>query len=76
VGGVTLNCHFFYEGEIELDVDPREVTDDARADAILTFMAELGQAMKKEVLMTAENVSDAVIFRYDPATGQISYLPP
>jgi hypothetical protein len=78
VAGVTLNCHFFLEAEIELDLDPQELTDahdDARADAILMFMAELGDALRKPVLMTAENAPDAVIFRYDPAAEQFTYEP-
>jgi hypothetical protein len=77
--GVTLHCHFFLVEEIELDLDPQELTDDhdgARADAILAFMAELGEALRKPVLMTAENAPDAVMFRYDPATEQITYEPP
>ena len=78
VAGVTLNCHFFLEDEIELDLDPEELTDvddGARAAAVLGFMAELGEALRKPVLMTAENAPDAVIFRYDPATEQITYEP-
>ena len=73
-----MNCHFFLEDELELDLDPEELTDDdddARADAIPMFMAELGEALRKPVLMTAENAPDAVIFRYDPATEQIAYEP-
>jgi hypothetical protein len=76
VGGVTLNCHFFLEDEIELDLDPHELTHDhdgARADSILVFMAALGEALRKPVLMTAENAPDAVIFRYDPAAEQFTY---
>lgn len=79
LGGVTLNCHFFFADEIELDLDPQELTDDdddAKADAILAFMAELGEALRKPVLMTVENAPDAVTFRYDPATEQITYEPP
>src|SRR5437870_3610574 len=26
VGGIRVNCHFFTPDEIELDIDPREVT--------------------------------------------------
>ena len=61
LGGITLNCHFFLEDEIELDLDPEELTDDdddSKADAILAFMVELGEALRKPVLMTAENAPD------------------
>jgi hypothetical protein len=78
LGGITLNCHFFLEDEIELDLDPEELTDDdddSKADAILAFMVELGEALRKPVLMTAENAPDAVIFRFDPEAKQVTYEP-
>jgi hypothetical protein len=31
LGGVTLNCHIFCEDDIELDLDPEELTDDTTA---------------------------------------------
>jgi hypothetical protein len=79
LGGVTLNCHFFIEAEIELDLDPQEIAydhDGARADAILALMAEIGAALRKPVLMTAENAPDAVIFRYDSSAETITYESP
>jgi hypothetical protein len=79
LGGVTLNCHFFRVDEIELDLDPEELTHDddcSSADAILVFMARLGQKLKKPVRMTAENARDDVIVEYDPATNQVTYKPP
>ena len=76
VSGMGLNCHFYLENEIELDLDPREVQDDAKADAIVAFIAALGDALGKEVRMTSENGPDEAILRYDPSAKNVSYVPP
>jgi hypothetical protein len=76
INGIRLNCRFYLENEIELDLDPREVADDAGVTSVLDFMSGLGRSVRKEVLMTAENVPTAVIFRYDPLTDKVSYVPP
>lgn len=76
MSSVRLNCHFFLESELELDLDPREVNSDEKAEAVLTFMSQLGRALGKEVLMTAENAPAAVIFRYDPSADKVTYISP
>jgi hypothetical protein len=38
-------------------------------------MTELGEALRKPVLMTAENAPDTVIFRYHPQAKEVSYQP-
>jgi hypothetical protein len=84
VGGVTLCCHFFDEADIELDIDPRDVVDDTKAEAVLTFMAEMGTALSREVRLTPEsrevrltpeNCPEIAIFSYDPVAGQVRYVP-
>lgn len=76
INGTRLSCHFFHEDEIELDLDPRDVADDAGANAILNFVSELGRSLGKEILITAENRPAAIIFRYDPSTDNVSYISP
>ena len=48
--GVLANCHFFAPGEIEFDIDPREVRGQERLDALIGFMHCLAEAVGKEVL--------------------------
>jgi hypothetical protein len=76
VEGVTLNCHFFVEKEIELDFDPRQIAGVSQANAILKFMLDLGRFLDKEVRMTEENAPDCVIFRFNVATQEIEYVSP
>jgi len=68
VGRATVNCHFFVPSEIELDLDPREILEDADHFAILQFLETLSLATKKKLLLTAENCPDIRYLSYDPAT--------
>ena len=74
--GATLNCHFFHDADIELDLDPREIVDDTRADAVLAFMAEMSAALRKEVRLTEENSPERIIFQCEPKTGSVRYVAP
>ncbi len=66
VSGARVNCHFFGEDEIEFDLDPREVVGTIQLEGFEQFMALLGRATGKSVVMTMENTRDAVILRYAP----------
>jgi hypothetical protein len=68
---VQVNCHFFGPGQIEFDIDPREITDPAAFTLLLNFMADVGAAVEKEVRLTPENGPDHVLLRYNPAARQI-----
>ena len=73
--GVLANCHFFAPGEIEFDIDPREVRGQERLDALIGFMHCLAEAVGKEALLTAENSPDIVIFRVRPGQSEVEYYP-
>lgn len=55
--GLLLNCHFFCEDEIELDVDPRQVTDGVEFADLLEFVQWLANAVGERVIVTYENSS-------------------
>jgi len=71
VDHVRVNCHFFGPGQIEFDIDPREITDPAAFTLLLNFMVDVGAAVEKEVRLTPENAPDHVLLRYNPAARQI-----
>ena len=75
LGSVVLNCHFFTDEEIEFDIDPREVQSERQAEAIFTFMRQIGQTLNKEVVFTPENLQDAPIFKFLPSVGEVQYIP-
>ncbi len=71
LGKVEICCHFFAEDEIELDIDPREVTSDISKDRVLDFMARLGANLGRDVILTEENSPESVWFRYSSENGVV-----
>jgi hypothetical protein len=70
VGDVALNCHFFDEEQIELDVDPREVRGPAEHDGVFAFMAVMAEVVKKSVILTPENEIENPLVSYEPSVGK------
>ena len=66
-----MNCHFFTEQEIELDLDPRELPADEDILRLTHFMALVGDGLQREVLLTYENGPEGPIVRYSPNVGFI-----
>lgn len=75
VGDASLNCHFFWEKEIEFDLDPREMTSEAVVQRVFDFMAHLGNLLGKPVDLCPEGFDDFAIFRYDPAIAKLVFNP-
>lgn len=74
-GSISIRCHFFNDWELEFDVDPREIQGEAQAEEVFAFMRQIGQLLSKEVILTAENLRSAVIFKSLPGVGQLQYIP-
>lgn len=72
VGAASINCHFFVPAEIELDVDPREVVDEATHEAVLSFLESLSCGIGKGVSLTAENCPESPYLTFSPVSGQWS----
>ena len=73
-GGVTANCHFF-GGDLELDIDPREVTSEAAFEAVLAVMRFVAAAVRLSVFAVAEGGTPAFAFLRVSADGQAVFLP-
>ena len=73
MGMATLNCHFFTEDEVEFDLDPREMKPELLG-TLVDFFRLLGEATTKPVLLTMENMPEAVIMRFEPTTGKVEYV--
>ena len=61
VDGILLNSHFFSPEEIELDIDPREIHDNSRFATLCHFMCELSKCLRRDILLTHENLKGAQI---------------
>lgn len=75
LNGPIANCHFFTEKVIELDLDPREIIDETRANSIFDFMKQIVAVLNKDVILSPEN-SDLILFRFDAGTGEMTYVEP
>jgi hypothetical protein len=72
LGGMVLNCYFFCVDEIEIDIDPEEVTDELRFHLITSFMQDLTTVLGKPTILTPENTPELELFRATP-DGDIAF---
>ena len=63
LGNVNLNCHFFTEDDIELDIDPKEVTSQREFDAVVGVIVGIGKSLDMDVVLTDENSSEIKMAR-------------
>lgn len=73
-GTVTANCHFF-GGDLELDVDPREVTNEAAFASVLAVMRFVAAAVRLPAFTVAEGYSPAFAFLKVSPDGAATFLP-
>jgi len=72
--GLQLAAHFFSPEQIEFNLDPKQLNAETFVE-LLNFMASLGRALKREVLLTPENREHAPIAKYDPRQDSITKVP-
>lgn len=72
--GILANSHFFSTDEIEFDIDPREITNQAQLDALIDFMHTLAEAVGKEVVLTPEGCRETALIRVRPGMPALNAL--
>lgn len=75
IGSCILNCHFFWEKDIEFDLDPREISSVADVNQVFEFMEHLARTVEKPAILTPESVEEVALFCFDPLVGHIQYNP-
>ena len=75
VATIQLNCHFFGDGEIEFDLDPREIMGQVQLELLFHFMRLLANSVDASVSLTPENLSSHPIFTVQPGCCEIHYDP-
>lgn len=58
---IQLNCHFFVETEIELDVSPHDVQTESAYTQLVCFLEWLSSVTRAEVKLTHEGMPEQVI---------------
>ena len=73
-GTLTLHCHFF-GGDLELDVDPRQVTSESAFESLLTAMRLVAKAVQRPGFATAEGgTPDRAFLKMSP-DGRVDHRP-
>jgi hypothetical protein len=73
VGTVMVVCHFFTTDEIEMDVDPREVTSQAELDELLGFLRLVGDTLGRAVILSHESDEEHPFISYEPGRREFQY---
>ena len=60
-GNIQVNCHFFSDHQIELDVSPLEIHNEGSFKQLVSFLYWLAITTSSEVLLTHENSPSQVI---------------
>jgi hypothetical protein len=72
-GTVTANCHFF-GGDLELDIDPREVVTDAAFQSVLAIMRFVAASVRLPMVAVAEGSTPEYAFLRVSPDGQAAFL--
>ena len=71
IGDLALHCHCFSKDEIEFDLVPEKVTNQAIANSVFLFMEKLSKYLGMPVRLTPENSRDIILVEYN-SDGVIS----
>jgi len=58
---IQINCHFFTDKEIEMDIDPNEILSETDYNALTRFLSWLSKITSSTVVLTHENAPELVI---------------
>jgi hypothetical protein len=59
--GIWINCHFFMESEIELDLSPKDIDTESKFKNLIGFLHWLNLGLRKPVKLTHENTQTDII---------------
>lgn len=59
--GIWINCHFFIDSEIELDLSPNDIDTESKFKNLVGFLRWLHLGLQKPVKLTHENAQTEVI---------------
>jgi hypothetical protein len=68
LGQVSVNCHFFVDWQLELDISPRGIFGPIEHDAVFDFVEQLSVELELPADITPENSETTPFMTYSPAT--------
>lgn len=69
---IQINAHFFDDTEMENDIDPREFNSIDDHDKLIKYMSDLSTLLGKEVILTAENEHETILFKVNKGIVEFS----
>jgi hypothetical protein len=74
LGNIQINCHFFWDKEIEFDIEPKEIRGIEDAVLLFEFMKVVSMAATKDCILTYENSPEIEIIRYSVLNGNFEIV--
>ncbi|MGS0535829.1 hypothetical protein [Pseudoalteromonas sp. SaAl2] len=62
---IRVNCHFFVESEIEMDISPAEINSKENFKELMAFITWFSYSLQVDVVLTHENAKDFEIIRVE-----------
>jgi len=62
---IIINTHFFYNKEIEFDIDPKEINSIYNFERLVNFMNDISRILSQKVILTGENQIDFPLVEVD-----------
>jgi len=70
IGEICLVCHFFEEGEIEIDFRPNDIKTVSDWESILDVLHILSSHFQQAIAIYAENVHDRKLYEIKTQSGK------
>lgn len=76
IGNVMVVCHFFTTDEIEMDIEPSEVTSQESLNDLLGLLRLVGDTLQKSVILSYESDEQHPFIIYESSRREFQYLRP
>ncbi|WP_313375498.1 hypothetical protein [Chishuiella sp.] len=71
---ISINTHFFWDKQIEFDIEPREIKKILDYEKIVDFMYKISEVIDKEVILTGENQIEFPLIKVHAMKNKIEVL--
>jgi len=71
---ISINTHFFWDKQIEFDIEPREIKNFLDYEKIVDFMYKISEVIDKEVILRGENQIEFPLIKVHAMKNKIEVL--
>ncbi len=69
LGQIKVNCYFFLSGQIEFDIEPKEIKSIEDFEQISNFMTSISDILQEQITLSAESQPEFPLFKVDTKNG-------